>query len=274
MPQDLGVGESATVNTKITLPSNIGTYNVYSVVNENRAVKELSYSNNSSKLITVNTVSPFSVSVNVDKAIYKQGERVLVSGQLTGSKTADTDIDIYIINDGIRQVKSATTDANGSFTCEWQLLEYQAGHFIVGACYPGERAGTEMAAFDVYGLQKVNSGFITCETKPGEAYEGIIEVRNPGVLPQTITSFEVLSKPEACEVELSAPSAIAGNGTAKLKYTLTCNAVTETKDWETIVVKLTTKEGVTLTTTLYCFCTPHHAVLKDLFAVGGCCSLK
>ena len=261
LPHDLAVGESATVKAKVTLPSYIGTYNVYSVVNEERLVKELSYANNSSKLITVNTVSPFSVSVNVDQAVYKQGEKVLVSGQLTGSRTADTDIDIYIINDGVRQMKTVTTGADGTFIYEWQLQDYHAGHFAVGACYPGEGTDTEMAAFDVYGLQRIKSGFITCETKLGEPYEGIIEVRNPGTLPQTITSFEVISKPEACDVVLSAPSAIAENGTARLKYTLTCNAVTKINDWETIVVKLTTEEGATLTTTLYCFCTPHHAVL-------------
>ncbi|MBR4729660.1 MAG: DUF5006 domain-containing protein, partial [Prevotella sp.] len=255
------VGGSLTLTKIITLPSTVSNYSYYAVVNEENKVDELSFNNNTSRDVAINTIAPFSVSVSTDKSIYNQGEKILITGKLTGNGTANTEVELYVINEGARQVQSVTTDANGFFTYEWQLYALQSGHFVVGACYPGEGLKTEMATFDVYGLRRTNNDFITCETKLGEPYEGVITIENPGQLPQTITSFEVVSQPDACEVVLEAPTAIIANGTAQLKYKLTGSAVTETKDWETIVTKLTTNEGSTLTITLYYFCTAHHAVL-------------
>ena len=257
----IAVGGSTTVVKTIALPASVGTHSYYAVVNESHNVQELSYNNNTSVDVTISTVSPFSVAVNTDKTIYNQGENIVITGQLTGNNIAETDIDIYLINEGARQVQTVKTDANGAFSYEWELYALQSGHFVVGACYPGETKTEEMAVFDVYGLRRTNNDFITCETKLGEQYEGVITVENPGQLPQTITSFEVVSKPDACEVILEAPTTIAANGTAQLKYKLTGSAVTETKDWETIVAKLTSKEGSTLTVTLYYYCTANYAVL-------------
>lgn len=257
----IAVGRSQTITKTITLPTNVGDHNYYAVVNESNSIQELTYNNNTSQDLLISTTSPFSVAISTDKAIYKQGDKVIFTGQLTGSNIANANVDIYVINEGARQVQTVTTDENGAFTYEWQLYALQSGHFIVGACYPGEKTNEEMAVFDVYGLRRTSNDFITCETKLGEPFEGIITIENPGDLSQTITSFDVLSKPCACEVELAAPSEIESNGTAQLKYKITGTAVTASNDWEKIVVKLITKEGSSLTSTLYYYCTADYAVL-------------
>ena len=260
-PEAIAVGASTTVTKTITLPATVGDHSYYAVVNAENSVQELTYNNNTSQDVVIRTIAPFSVTVNTDKAIYQQGEKIIITGQLTGNGTANTDVDLYVINEGARQMQPVKTDAQGAFTYEWQLFALQSGHFTVGACYPGEGLSTEMATFDVFGLRRTSNDFITCETKLGEPYEGTIMIENPGVLSQTITSFEVISKPEACEVILEAPTIIAANGRTQLKYKLTGSAVTEKKDWEIITAKLTTEEGSSLTLTFYYYCAAHNAVL-------------
>ena len=259
--EPIAAGGSQTITKTITLPTTVGSHSYYAVVNQENKVQELTYNNNTSGDVTITTISPFAITVATDKTIYHQGDNVIITGQLTGNSIAETDIDIYLINEGTKQVQTVKTDANGTFTYEWQLYALQSGHFSLGACYPGEELYTEMAAFDVYGLKRTTNDFITCETYVGEPFEGTIQIENPGVLPQTITSFEVISKPESCEVVLDAPSNIDANGSALLKYKLTGSAVTKTKDWETITAKLTTKEGSSLILSLYYYCASHYAVL-------------
>ncbi len=259
--EPIAIGGSLTLTKAITLPNTVGNYSYYAIVNQENKVQELSFTNNTSRDVTISTTAPFSVTVSTDKALYNQGEKILITGQLTGNGTANTEVDLYLINEGARQVQKVTTDAEGAFTYEWELYALQSGHFVVGACYPDEGLKTEMATFDVYGLRRTNNDFITCETKLGEAYEGTIVIENPGGLPQTIKSFDVVSKPDACEVVLEAPPSISANGTATLKYKLTGSAITKKKDWEIINVKLTTQEGASLTISLYYYCAAQHAVL-------------
>ena len=224
-------------------------------------VNELSHTNNTSQMVDIRTVAPYSVTVATNKTKYKQGETVVITGQLTGNNTASTAIDLYIINEGARQVFPVTTDEQGAFRYEYTPYSLQSGHFIVGACYPGEGLTTQMAAFDIYGLRRVDNDYITCDTKLGEEYVGTIMIENPGQRQQTINSFVVVSKPDGCNVVLEKPNTIAANGTAQLKYKLTGTAVTETKDWEIIQLKVTTSQGSSLPITLYYYCSAQHAVL-------------
>ena len=257
----IAVGGSQQLSKTIALPSAVGSQKYYAVINETHQVGELSYTNNTSAEAVVQTVSPFSVSISTDKSIYQQGDKVLISGQLTGKGTAETTIDLYLINEGARQVVNVTTDSQGAFTYEWELYALQSGHFIVGACYPDEGKTAEMASFDVYGLKLKSEGFITCETKLGELYEGVISIMNPGLLPQTIKSLKVISKPNGCDVKLNAPESVAANETFLLRYSLLGEIVTSSKDWEKIEISVVTNEGVELPVTLYYFCAAEHAIL-------------
>ena len=257
----IAVGASKTLTRTITLPTTVGTHYYYAVVNEANKVNELSYTNNTSEEVSIQTTAPFTVSVSTDKRIYIQGDKVQITGQLTGNGTADADIDLYVINEGARQVKTIKTDANGAFSYEWELYALQSGHFAVGACYPGEGLTGELASFDVYGLRRSDNDYITCEAKVGETFEGSFRVENPGMYQQTIKSFSVVSKPDACDVVLEAPEIITANGTALFTYKITGSVATTKKDWELIKVRTTTQEGSQLDVTLYYYCSAQQAVL-------------
>lgn len=252
--QSLASGEQVTLNKVITLPAAVGNYEIYAVANDGQAVKELLYVNNTSEKISVKTTSPFSAIVSTDKNVYQQGEAVQISGSVIGNNTTDTEVEVYIINDGLRQTLKATTDANGNFAATYQPYSVQMGHFVVGACYPEEGLTEEKTSFDVYGFKRTSNTAITCDVLLGETYTKTFTISNPGVLSLTSVKATVLSKPENCNVTITVPDAISGGSNVDVSYSLTGSAVTISNAWEQIKVLIETAEGPSLNTTLYYYC--------------------
>ena len=258
----LGAGESVLMSREITMPSAIGTYRVYAVANDGNGVKELVYTNNTSQMKTVKTVSPFSVSVSTDKQVYKQGESVVLSGTVTGTDVENKEVEIYVINDNYRHVITATTDEQGHFSADYKPYSGQMGHFIAGACYPKEGLTTEMASFDVYGVKRTSNAYITCEALLGEPYKGSFEVSNPGNLSLSNIKVDVASKPDNCDVTIVCPNTVDAGAVFNVEYTIDANAVSEGNDWQQISLNLTSDEGATLQTTLYYYCRSAKGQLK------------
>lgn len=250
----IAVGGSQTVTKIITLPNTVGQHSYYAVVNESNTVLELWYNNNTSADVSIATISPFIATVSTDKAVYKQGDKVIITGQLTGSNIAESDIDIYLINEGARQVQTVKTDANGAFAYEWQLYALQSGHFAVGACYPSEGAKTEMTMFDVYGLRRTEYNNITCDVICGDTQTGSLRLKNPGNLNLTGVTVEMLSVPETCDAQMTIPSTIGGDQEVQLSYSVKGVSPTVENKWEEIKARVNTQEGVSLDITLYFYC--------------------
>jgi hypothetical protein len=252
--ENLAPGSTVTLTKKVAFPTVVGSYKLRAVVNEAQSTKELLYINNTLNNVSITMLPAFTAAVATDKKIYKQGEAVSISGTITGKNTANAEVEVYIINSGVRQTLSVTTDATGKFSTTWQPYNGQMGHFAVGACYPNEKLRTELASFDIYGLKRTSNSYITCETLVGEPYNGSITLTNPGELPLTGVKVEVLSALEHCKVITHLQPEIAGGNNATLSYTLTNDAVTSGNDWEEIKLRVTTSEGVSMDITLYHFC--------------------
>lgn len=252
--QPLAPGEHVTLSKTITLPASVGKYEIYAVVNDGQSVKELLYVNNTSKRITVKTTSPFSATVSTDKAVYQQGEAIQVSGRVSGNATADTEVEVYVINEGLRQTIKTATDESGKFMATFQPYSAQMGHFIVGACYPGEGLKEEMASFDIYGLRRSSNTAITCDILIGEPFQGKFSLSNPGVLPLSGVKTTVISKPDNCDVDITVPGSVSGGGNIDVAYSLKGTAMSSGNSWEEIKVLIETAEGPSVNTTLYYYC--------------------
>ena len=249
--EDVAIDGTTTLQRRIPLPEATGDHVYYCVVNEDKAVNELVYTNNTSAEVTIKAVSPFRATVTTDKKVYTQGEKVLITGRLTGDRTVNAQADIYFINDGARQTERVTTDAEGAFTHEWTPYALQSGHFVIGACFPDDATTEEQATFDVYGLRRVSSGYITEDVIVGDTRQGVIQLQNPGSLGLTGVKAEKVSGPAAVNVELDVPKTIAGGSNATLTYRLTGSEGTVGNDWEPIVLRVTSAEGVKLDITIY-----------------------
>lgn len=262
LPSALQNGDSILLHSQAVIPAIVGGYNLYAQVNEDKAVKELNYNNNTSNVLPITVVSPYSFDVTIDKAVYQQGDTVVISGHLYGNKITNQSIELYVINDGIRHKIPLTTDDAGAFQTFYIPAIGQMGRFVVGACYPGENLHDELAAFDVYGLKRVDNNYITCETHVNELYVGKFSVENPSTLSLSGVQVKVVSKPEHCQVEVNCPHNIEGGQIVDIQYSVNSTETTSINDWEKITLEITTNEGATLSVVLYHYCSNHIATLK------------
>lgn len=259
---ELAVGGSVTLEKNFTFPEKTGDYYLIAVVNEEQTKKELSYINNTSAPVALALAPLYTVQVSLDKTTIKTRESVMVTGQVTGSKTAGVPVDLYIINNGYRKVISVTTDNSGVFQKSFMPDSWQLGHFCVGACYPDEGLKEEMTGFDLYGLKKASSGAIMWEVFTGEKQSGSIKLSNPGNKALSNITAKVVSQPKNCQIHFSSISAMAADGTADLPYEVTGSAVSSGEDWEPVKVQLTSAEGAVLDLDIYYYCRSHAAQLE------------
>ena len=245
---------SASMTKSVLFSKKVGTYNLYAVVNDTETIEELMYINNTSEYVPITLQPSFTADISTDKLIYNQEETVNIYGEIYGHDIANAEVDVYIINKGLRQVIEVVTDSLGQFSTEWQPYSGQIGHFSIGACYPDENLSDELTGIDIYGLKRTSDSYITCNTYLNEPYNGTIELYNPGKLPLTDVNVEVVSAPEHCSIETQIQSAINADDEAVLSYTITSNSVTSGYDYEEIKLRVTTAEQAYLDIVLYHYC--------------------
>ncbi len=257
----LAAGSQTELSCKVGLPMTIGSYDIYAVVNEQRSVQEILYTNNTSERLNVCTKSPFTATLQVDSSTYQPGDSISITGSITGNSIAHQTVEVYIINENYRHTLQVETDENGQFALKYLPYAQQVGHFIAGGCYPGERLTEEMASFDVYGLRLATNGYIECRAFLGDTYHGSFSIVNPCHLPLSNVHVVSESVPSNCIVNLNAPSVVAAGETFQVSFTIDADAVSEPNKWQEIKVAVETQEGARLVTTIYYYCQNNHAQL-------------
>ena len=260
--ESLQPGENIVLAKEVTMPSSIGTFKIHAIVNDENEIKELSTTNNCSNVITVKTVSPYSVKVKSDKQLYKHGDKIIISGSISGTDIAEKNIEVYVINDNYRHVLNAKTDSEGNFSIEYEPYSGQMGHFVAGACYPKENLRTEMIAFDIYGIKQVSNTAITCEALLGDTYSGKYAISNPCNLPLTNVTVETVSKPDNCNVTVKSPTNVDANSVFDVEFAIDATSISEGNEWQRIELMTKSDEGVSLATTLYYYCRNKQGQLK------------
>lgn len=260
--EELNPGESTTISRQVRITTAPDDKRLYAVVNEEKQIAELSYNNNTSLPVDVRVLSPYRITIQSDKTRYLPGDTVLLSGSVTGSLSANAEIEVYVINDGLRQILTVTTDNEGKFKASFIPYERQIGHFVVGACYPGEEADVEMGSYDVLGLKRTSTGFITCDVTLGNIHRGEIELYNPSSIALTNITASITNLPNNCELQFSSIPKIDSGQKSTLSFTLTGKALTEGDDWQEMTVDISTSEGASLRLPLYYYCRHLEALLQ------------
>lgn len=246
----LSAGEETTIEATYTLPAKTGSFSLTAVVNPAKRISELLYTNNSSATLPITIVPCLNATAQADKDVYQQGEAITISGKATGTKGANAKLEIYLLNEETRQTITTTTDAEGNYTVAWTPLKGQAGHFVVGACYPGEGKTDAMDEFDVYGIN--TSGFrATCQFGEGDTYTGRIYITNPGVLPQTGIHIEPQATSDNCEFTFSEVERLEGGRSATITYSIKGNGITQGYSWQQMPLVVKSNEGSTTDYKLY-----------------------
>ena len=244
----VSVGGELTLSHELEMPNSPGSFNLWAVANEDKSIKELTYSNNSSNKLSVTLLPAFTATATTDKAIYTSGESVTISGKATGSKAINTDLEVYYINEGIRQTITTKTDDEGNYSAIYELPQTSSGHFIVGACYPNENLTTEMASFDVYGL-RLSACSNNIEFDLGDTYKGTMTITNAVNLKQTGLKVSQGKTPDDCAFTFTIPETIEGSESITLNFTITPSVVSTDRAWHKMPITITSTEGAS---TDYC----------------------
>lgn len=236
---DIAPGETVDVVSDLLVPNKTGSKTLYAVVNPKRTEKELNYSNNTSASASITLLAPFAGSLHTDKDVYQVGEAVRISGELSGSTIAETEVDVYVVNNTSRQKIRTKTDGDGHFSVEYTPKNGQIGHFGIGVCYPDDTTNEELAVFNVMGLSKVNPSKENYSFHVGIPYTGYIEILNPADCEQSNVTARVVSGLSEGSIEFGTIERIAGKVEARLPFTFTMDEASS----GTLRLELVSEEG-------------------------------
>ena len=249
-PADLAVGDSVVLLSDYILPVTVtGTYTLTATVNPDQHVTELNYNNNTLSSATITVRPNFTATVTVDCQKYHQGETVTISGQ-TSAGGHNANVEVFLINNGTRQSLTLKADEEGRFQTTYKPYDRQAGHFVVGACYPGTGETSGSAEFDVYGLL-LSAAYATHDINIGDEVKGSFVIKNPGLLPQTGLRIEQTAESNGCDFTIGQISSIDADGQIEVSYSLKANEVTRGNDWLQVPLLINSNEGCTQTFTVY-----------------------
>lgn len=232
-----------------------GEKEVYIKVNQNRSVEEVNYENNTSERIRVYIKPLLTVTeLTTDQGWYATEEPVVITGRCEGLEVAEADVELYAIQGGSRTVINTKTDEFGRFHATWDHPGTLAGIFLLGGCMPGEELTTTLAQISLYGMRRTSNSFLTHEMEETETKEYTIDLRNPGNLTLSDIKMEPVGEvPANISFDATVLNGLAANGgEGRIVYHITgLDASPNRKEWETMKVRITSKEGAVIEQTLY-----------------------
>lgn len=274
---DLNPGEDTLLSFPLIAPEEVRTTQYYAVVNESRAVKEMSYSNNRSKPVYLSTTPGFTTELTADKDLYKPGETVVITGKAIGNHAANAPVRVIVKGEG-NFTRSIDTECDnlGNFYAEWTPYNGQAGHFSITSSHPKTVNNKEQAGVDLYGLQvrSANGKKFVIEEENSDNFD--IKVYNPGPKLTGIKA-EVLTAPDNCIIDLGHASieSLASGETATIPMRITGLRPSASEAYDSIYVRVYTNETPEIATLHWVNCRSHKAYLKvtpyivDLTLVKG-----
>ena len=150
---------------------------------------------------------------------------------------------------GSHRVISALTDAQGYFNAIWQPFPGEAGFYEIGAAHPGDADAVPQDSFTLIGF-RANPGeaFITLSEQGRTTNQ--ITLQNLSPIALTGVNASILQQPPSnLEVELSAPTAIPGGGSATITYVVTSHDASVPR--AIVPIRVTVAEGLTNDVFLY-----------------------
>jgi large repetitive protein len=157
LTKEIKVGETYNFSEEVQLPVLSGKLNLIVVVNADNAISELVTTNNQN-LQLVDFLPAYTVTVTLNKNVYKPTEKVIISGvakTLNSTLVANSDVEITITNKEFPRIFKVKTNTNGSFVYEFTPLQNESGSYSVKAAYPGANVSPQVT-FDILGFEIVN----------------------------------------------------------------------------------------------------------------------
>lgn len=172
------------------------------------------------------------------------GTSVPLSGVATLTSTnapaANVPVAINIMVKGTTRTLTATTDSNGHYNTVFQPLQNEAGDYSAAAADPGVANPVPQAQFEIVGIS-ATPATANVQIVPNTPLTGQFTLTNLSNVDLTGLTATASGGPAGVNVHLTAPSQIAGSGTATLGYSLD-TAIAQAANG-VVTIHVTTNEG-------------------------------
>ena len=250
----LVVGGTLSATVDVAAPELPGDVWVAVVLDPEGTVSELDNANNTGWSGAVGVAAAWTAAVAADAETVLPGGRIALAGTATlaeGGPAAGVNVDVYLLRDGMRRTLKAVTGEDGSFAADWEPSDGEAGHYGVGACYPGIRSAAVQDEFDVLGMRRIGSEPVTWDIALGDEAARTLTLRNASGTALTGLAAEFEGVPAECGLSWELPETLAGNGSVALKITATATGLTEGWEYAKFLVRVVSAEGAALEIPLY-----------------------
>ena len=259
------MGDSVSYSVHLNLSSKTGNYKLLVYANPNNVVNELVYTNNTYDPISIKVVPEYTATANVDLTQTLPNKAVTIYGKATRvnkQPAATVNVDVYLLSNGTRKDLTALTDAQGNYTVQFTPMTDESGHFDIGACYPDEGLTDIQDAFDILGVKRTTTDYITWLTKVGDPYNGTLQVKNTSNIELKNVQMKLANLPTGCTLTVSPMASLPGNATAVFNYTVLGTVRSTTTDYQKLKLTLTSNEGVSMGYDAYYYCQEQQAVFE------------
>lgn len=265
---DLAVNGSLSDAVQVTAPELPGDYRVAVVLDPDGTISELDAANNTGWSPTFAVGAAYTATAGVDgDKVYLPESEVTVRGKAVSEKgdpVAFVPVEVYLLANGGRRTLAATTDADGNYVVSFSPHESDAGHYSVGACYPGEDSFSVLDAFDVLGMRCVAPATLTFDMIVGESSNATVRIKNCSDVALSGLSVSFSGVPAGCDI-VCEPNHVLSGG-AFMDMTITCNAsiptLSDGDQYVRMTTTVTSEEGVVLTFPVYFYAEPQRAYLR------------
>lgn len=255
-------GKSIDFKHTIQLPYRAGSFNLVVVLNSDKNIEELTYTNNESYK-EIELKSSYTADIQVDKKIYKPGEIITMKGSakyINGSLADNKPVEISINNGGFVRSFTIKTNATGNFAYDFVPLQGENGFYEIAAGYPGMKVKPQ-DEFNLLGVDWVNkpSDYLKWEVIEGQRLEGEFKLKNN--TRTTLTNIQVKLPADAdFKLETQTLNLNAGEE-GVLKYTLIPNAASSIRKYYEIRADFISDEGAKTLFTAWYYCHAEKAKL-------------
>jgi hypothetical protein len=254
--QSIPFGQAVEVSDVWTVPQRPGPGHLIFQVNGNSFMEELLYTNNQSLPIAFQILPNYTAQVAASKAFYKRGDTIILNGTAiysNGQVAADKPLDVYVITNGFRRVINTITNDLGQFTTQYIPMTQEAGHYTVGACFPGLNQNTTQDQFDILGVRLNQGNFVQFRAIINDTLTGSFEVENLSQTP--LSQFTLTPKHPFPGVQFNFDTiSLTANGRASIGYRIIGNRLSNGLNFELFELESISAQGAIHQQTCYYFC--------------------
>lgn len=262
---NISAGASYNLIDIIDIPEITGNYYIILKVNPDSDFGELLHINNESAPFELAVLPAYTVTATVDTDIAGSDDTIPVYGSAlmwNGAVAANRNIDVFILSNGTRRVLKASTDNDGNYVADFIPNLNESGHYMIGACYPGQSTNDYQDEFDIMGMARNQSGWFIWELMLNEPKAGGIEMKNLSMIDLHNLKISLEGAPEGLLLVADTLQTLSGGSVAQLNYEVVGTEVSTGDGYIQFWANVTSDEGVNHRFKVYYYCRIQQGYIK------------